>query len=194
MDNETRREIEALKAQVEALTRERIPTVDRASKRRDKRQVLAGFGLFAVAVTIAGTMSASALSGTNTVDSGDIVDGTITSSDIKSDSILGSRVRNDSLTGADINESTLALPLGYEVVKSSPVTLTHNAAVTFSASCPDGKVAVGGGVETNPDGRSIVQGSYPSEYSHQLWYSSVYNKDNAFTLTVTPYAVCINSR
>jgi len=106
--DELRHEIDLLKAEI-ALTSERLPKVDRASKRRDKRQVFAGFGLFAVAVMIAGTMSASALSGTNTVDSGDIVDGTIINSDIKADAILGSRVRNDSLTGADINESTLAI-------------------------------------------------------------------------------------
>jgi len=107
MDNGLLQKIERLEAEIEALKSECIPTVDRASKRRDKRQVFAGFGLFAVAVMIAGTMSASALSGTNTVDSGDIVDGTITNADIKSDAILGSRVRNDSLTGADINEGSI---------------------------------------------------------------------------------------
>jgi len=157
MDKELLQKIERLEAQVEALTSERIPTVDRASKRRDKRQVFAGFGLFAVAVMIAGTMSASALSGSNTVDSGDIKDGTITSPDIASSAILGSRVRDDTLTGADIKESTLVLPsAGSSVI--GQIRSTGSTTVAGSPTDPPTpvNVPVSGGTFTQPVGKSLA--------------------------------------
>jgi hypothetical protein len=110
MDNELQQRIESLESQIEALTSERIPKVDRASKRRDKRQVFAGFGLFAVALLVAGTMSASALSGSNTVLSDDIKDTEVHGSDINSNAVTGAKVKDDTLTGADVKESTLAIP------------------------------------------------------------------------------------
>lgn len=109
MDDELLRKIERLEAQVEALTREHIPKVDRASKRRDRRQVFSGLGLFVVAILIAGIMSASALSGSNTVLSDDIKDGQVHGADINTDAVTGAKVKDNTLTGADIKESTLAL-------------------------------------------------------------------------------------
>jgi hypothetical protein len=91
-----------------------------------------------VALLAALTGTAVALPGTNTVNSGDIVNNTIrskdvrnnnlrgkdvrngslsgrdvrngslTGADVRNDSLTGADVRNDSLTGADVNESTLA--------------------------------------------------------------------------------------
>ncbi len=70
-----------------------------------------------VALLAALTGTAVALPGTNTVNSGDIVNNTIRSKDVKNNNLrgkdvkngsLGGRdVKNDSLTGADINEGTL---------------------------------------------------------------------------------------
>jgi len=63
--------------------------------------------------------AAQSLSGSNTVTSDDIVDGTITHADIKANSIGGSRfldnsvtggkILDNTITGADVNESTLAI-------------------------------------------------------------------------------------
>jgi hypothetical protein len=102
MNDELLQKIERLELQVEALTNERIPKVDRASRHRDRRQIVSGFGLFAVALLIAGTMSASALSGTNTVDSGDIKAGEVKGSDIAADVVTGAKVKDGSLTGDDL--------------------------------------------------------------------------------------------
>jgi hypothetical protein len=63
--------------------------------------------------------AAQSLSGTNTVDSGDIIDGQVKFADIKPDAVTQSRIRtngvassevkDNSLTGTDVNESTLVL-------------------------------------------------------------------------------------
>lgn len=112
MTNELRQEIDLLKAQVAALTDERLPKVDRASKRRDRRQVLGGFGMFVIALLMAGSLSASALAGSNTVTSDDIVDNGIYHTDIRDSTLTGTDVKNDSLTGSDINESSLNVASG----------------------------------------------------------------------------------
>ncbi|RNL59952.1 hypothetical protein EFK50_21425 [Nocardioides marmoriginsengisoli] len=120
MDNELRQTIERLEAEIEALKSDRIPTVDRASKRRDRRQIVAGLALFVVAVMVGGTVSASALSGINTVDSGDIKNGQVKSADIGTEQVYGNDIKNgavasadvadNSLTGTDIKESALSIP------------------------------------------------------------------------------------
>lgn len=51
--------------------------------------------------------SALALSGTNTVDSGDIRNGQVRSPDIRTAAVTGGKVKNNSLRGPDIDESTL---------------------------------------------------------------------------------------
>jgi hypothetical protein len=102
--------IERLEAQVAALTDERLPRVDRASRHRDRRQVLGGFGMFVVALLMAGTLSASALAGSNTVTSDDIVDNGIYHTDIRDSNVTSADVKNNSLTGADVDESTLTMP------------------------------------------------------------------------------------
>lgn len=53
--------------------------------------------------------AAQSLAGSNTVDTGDIVDGQVTYSDIRSNAITGSKILDNSITGADIKDSTLAL-------------------------------------------------------------------------------------
>jgi hypothetical protein len=70
-----------------------------------------------VALLAALSGTAIALPGTNTVDSGDIINGAVRSKDVKNNNLRGKDVRNgslgtldvkdDSLTGVDINESTL---------------------------------------------------------------------------------------
>jgi hypothetical protein len=65
--------------------------------------------------------AAQSLSGTNTVDTDDIIDGAVTTSDIRANAVTSSRiitggvfgtdVADNSLKGVDIDESTLALPV-----------------------------------------------------------------------------------
>jgi hypothetical protein len=84
-----------------------------ASSRPSPAMVVAFVALLAA---LSGT--AIALPGTNSVDSGDIKNGTIRGKDIhrnavtgkkvKNASLTGADVKNNSLTGTDINESTLA--------------------------------------------------------------------------------------
>jgi len=136
MDEELFRKIERLEAQVEALANERLPKVDRASKRRDRRQVLSGLGLFAIAVMIAGTMSASALSGSNTVLSDDIKDGQVHGIDINADAVTGAKVKDDTLTGADVKESTLTLgcPSGMSLAGGVCYGALHTPGATWNAA------------------------------------------------------------
>ena len=136
MDDELLRKIERLEAQVEALTSEHIPKVDRASKRRDRRQVFSGLGLFAIALLIAGTMSASALSGSNTVLSDDIKDGQVHGADINADAVTGAKVKDGTLTGADVKESTLALscPSGMSLAGGVCYGALNNPGATWYAA------------------------------------------------------------
>ena len=51
--------------------------------------------------------AAQSLSGTNTVDSGDIIDGQVAYADIRDNAMTGKKLLDNSVTGADIRESTI---------------------------------------------------------------------------------------
>ena len=200
MTDELRQEIELLKAQVAALTDERLPKVDRASRRRDRRQVIGGFGMFAIALLMAGTLSASALAGQNTVTTDDIVAEHVRNSDIGSNSVSGSKVYPDTLTGADINESSLNLAgtSGYERVEGSThsfPTGSPTASIGSDVDCPTGKVAVGGAWEQG--GQALdpitVFTSRPTTDGSTWDFGFRYQQSNLpNTTTVTFYAICVN--
>jgi len=69
-----------------------------------------------VALLAALTGTAVALPGTNTVNSGDIVNNTIRSKDVRNNNLRGKDVRNGSLTGKDIKNNSLT---GSDVSESS---------------------------------------------------------------------------
>jgi hypothetical protein len=60
-----------------------------------------------VSLVVALSGTASALSGKNTVDSGDIKPGNVRASDLGASSVSGPKVADDSLTGNDVDEATL---------------------------------------------------------------------------------------
>jgi hypothetical protein len=60
-----------------------------------------------IALLAALSGTAIALPGTNTVDSGDIINGTIRGKDIHRNAVTGKKVKNGSLTGADIKDNSL---------------------------------------------------------------------------------------
>jgi hypothetical protein len=76
---------------------------------------------FVALVAAIGTGSAVALTGTNTVDQGDIKANAVGASEVKANAIGSSEVKRDSLNGNDINESTL------NISTPSAITLTFSA-------------------------------------------------------------------
>jgi hypothetical protein len=68
----------------------------------------------AVALAIGGT--ATALPGTNTVDSGDIIDGQVKTSDLAGSSVKSGKVLNNSLKGLDVKDGSLT---GTEITDNS---------------------------------------------------------------------------
>lgn len=68
------------------------------------RSTIFGFAILIVLLTAG---AAQSLSGSNTVFSDDIVDGTITTPDLKTGALSGSKILDNSVTGTDINESTI---------------------------------------------------------------------------------------
>jgi hypothetical protein len=106
--NELHVRLSELEAEVTRLREERIPHVDRSSRRRDQR--LGGaFTLMAVmALGLAGLSSASALDGTDTVFSDDIVDGTVSSLDVKNNAIITSDIKDGSIGSRDIADDGIA--------------------------------------------------------------------------------------
>ncbi len=133
-------ELASLRAEVTQLREERIPRVDRSSRRRDRRLTLAYVLMTAVVVGVTSVGSASALDGTNTVFSDDIVDGTVSSLDLKNNSVITSDIKDDSIAGRDVatgsidgtdvkDDSITGLDVGTESLYGTDVadgSLTHH--------------------------------------------------------------------
>jgi len=102
-----------------------------------------------VALLAALSGTAIALPGKNSVDSGDIKNGTIRGKDIhknavtgkkvKNGSLAGADVKNDSLTGLDVNESTLA-----QVPSANTANSANSANTANTANSANSAGAVGG--------------------------------------------------
>jgi hypothetical protein len=96
-----------LEVELSRLRHERIPAVDRSSRRRDRRLTLAYVLVTAVVVGFTAVGSASALDGSNTVFSDDIVDGTVTSLDVAKNSLITSDIKDNSIASRDVADGTL---------------------------------------------------------------------------------------
>jgi hypothetical protein len=93
-----------------------------------------------VALLAALSGTAIALPGTNTVDSGDIINGQVKKKDIRKNAVTGKKVKNgslggadvknDSLKGADINESTLSQVPSANSANTAGTANTANSAAT----------------------------------------------------------------
>lgn len=75
----------------------------------NKPSVLVSFAALTLLLTAG---AAQSLAGTNTVDSGDIIDRTIGTPDVKVGAFAGQTILDNSMTGLDINEETLKFPTG----------------------------------------------------------------------------------
>lgn len=75
-----------------------------------KRSTIIGFALLVLLLTAG---AAQGLSGSNTVFSDDIVDGTIITSDIKTGAVSSSRILDNGVTGSDTNEASLSFPCNH---------------------------------------------------------------------------------
>jgi hypothetical protein len=78
---------------------------------------------------------------------------------------------------------------GYAIVTSSPVTLAPDTGDTGTATCPTGKVAVGGGVKAADPSLIFMVESYPSA-DGSGWSGSA---DAFDSTTFTVYAVCVTA-
>src|SRR5215216_511732 len=103
-----------------------------------------------VALLVALSGTAVALPGTNTVNSGDIVNNTIRSKDVRNNtvrskdvrngSLTGADVQDNSLTGADINESTLGTVPNANHANSANSANTAGSANTANSATNAGAV------------------------------------------------------
>ena len=89
-------------------------------------------------------------------------------------------------TGAAWSNPTVS---GYQIVSSAAVTVAPNSQNVGSASCPTGKVAVGGGVFGFGGITESVNGSYPSGASG--WVAYV-NNTATFNDHFTVYVICVD--
>jgi hypothetical protein len=111
--------------------------------------------------------AAQGLSGTNTVDSGDIIDGQVKFSDIAANAVTQSRIADNGVSGSEIaanavagseilDESVTNLDIGANVVRASELgTITQRSAVSstiaaggdgsVTASCLAGEQFLSGG-------------------------------------------------
>lgn len=121
LDRQVRDLADRLATQERQLTelRGHVPTLERAAARHARLSILRTLAIGVAALVLSGAGVAFALPGTNTVDSGDIVDGQVRSPDIGNGQVGGRKITdgslgsidvlNNSLTGVDINEATLTL-------------------------------------------------------------------------------------
>jgi len=106
-DQDLIKRLARLEAEVVQLREERVPGVDRSSRRRDRRLGGAFMLMAVVALGLAAVGSASALDGSNTVFNDDIVDGAVTSTKILDGAVRGIDVKDGTLTTTDIYDGTV---------------------------------------------------------------------------------------
>lgn len=122
----------------------------------------------ATVIVLMGAGAAQSLTGTDTVESDDIIDGQVTSAD----------VQDNGLTGVDINA-------GRRIV-SRAVTISSYRDLAFSVSCPAGTTVTGGGFRSgNP--WVYLDESYPASLT--TWRVMATNDDD-YARTAYVYAVC----
>ena len=124
-------------------------------------------GLAAV-IVLMGAGAAQSLTGTDTVESDDIIDGQVTSAD----------VADNGLTGVDINT-------GRRLVSRS-VTISVDRQLGFSVNCPAGTTVSGGGFRTASSDVYVIA-SYPVGLTS--WKVVAENWDYV-SRSVLAYAIC----
>ena len=137
--------------------------------------------------------AAQSLSGSNTVFSDDIVDGTITHADVKANSIGGSKLLNNAVTGAKILDNSLLSAdirgdtLVYEAEGESKTVGTNP--VDLGAECNLGDVAIGAQWEAAGEttGLNINASVRDADFADTWWITA----DAPTSRSVTVWAVCI---
>jgi hypothetical protein len=132
------------------------------------------------------------------VDSGKVADGSIASGDIANGSLTGADVSPNSLGGADINESTLGATLDVVYARNQTCTVAEATQGSCTATCPDGRNVLGGGVvaEGNHGEQVEVNGSRPNPNNAAAtgWTGFVDNNADLGGAnnnnSVTVYAIC----
>jgi hypothetical protein len=106
-----------------------------------------GVAFVALLAALSGT--AIALPGTNSVDSGDIKNGTIRGKDIHRNAVTGKKVKNRSLTGADVKDNRLT---GVDINES---TLGQVPSATSANTANSAKSAVSAGNSSTVGGNAV---------------------------------------
>jgi hypothetical protein len=82
---------------------------------------------------------------------------------------------------------------GYEIVTQTD-TLTENVEATVTATCPTGKVVVGGGwLSVYPADHVAIAESYPTGTGWAVRVKLLGNTGGSYSTDVTAYAVCIDA-
>lgn len=148
-----------LEAEVTRLREERIPHVDKSSRRRDRRLTVAYVLATALVVGLASVGSASALDGSNTVFSDDIVDGTVTSLDVKNNAIITSDVKDGSIASRDIADESIGnSDISDGTIGSADIANLSVGSADIGDSAVDGYHIADGSVSTNEVANGSVGG------------------------------------
>jgi hypothetical protein len=170
----------------------------------------------ALLAALSGT--ATALQGTNTVDSGDIRNGQVKGKDIGRNAVTGRKikngavgsadVKNDALTGADVNEATLGqVPSAANAGSAGTAGVANSLAsgdvntvtvpnpdftrTTVEASCDSGLKGISAGVRVqNPDSQFLID-LYPVDLD--TWAANVANNGTGGNATLFIICGAINS-
>jgi len=94
------------------------------------RSTIIGFAALVLLLTAG---AAQGLSGTNTVDTGDIIDGQVTTPDIRSGAVSESRILDSAITGAKVKNQSLVAGTDFGT-RAASVSLDFGTIAAFSCS------------------------------------------------------------
>lgn len=161
-------------------------------------------GTLALVVACGGTGYAAGLA-KNSVKSETIANGNVRTVDLDDDAVTSDKIKNGSIKGADIKDGVLPeLPAGtltdfglttpYDNGSTLTFSVNANETTTGTQSCPEGKVALGGGVYSVL-GNVTVLNDFPA-YDGTGWSATVKNNDDSVrgaTIFVTCAKVVVST-
>lgn len=142
-------------------------------------------------VALSGT--AVALTGKNTVDSGDIKPHTIQKSDMAPLSVGVNQIGAHTIIGANINDATIYSRklVGTHVVQNSSFV---GEFTTIHAQCPENEILLSGGVQADSGGTTEILASGPdlSADAPRTWFAQLSATNASHFGSATVFAVCLS--
>lgn len=163
--------------------------------------IISGISLF-----VALSSSAIALKGTNSVNSGDIKNGSVQSKDLKNGGVAGVDLAPGSISAGTIGHHTIirdnisdgaiwGSTLSTRRVENRfNIQSLSTTTQRYDATCPNGSTLITGGATTSGDGIPVIQASFPdaSGNNPDTWHVDARVLNNVGSNFINAFAVCLD--